>query len=149
MKIRCILILLVFTIFSCNQNKTDETEIITNSISTDTIAVEKPVEQSEVLKEYQNERFRNVTVEKLENNNFRVKGQAQVYEATIKWTVEDGHYVIIDGFTTATVGAPEWGDFEFTFEAKKAEENSALTLILFEESAKDGTQLHSLAISLE
>ena len=149
MKIRHILILLVFTVFSCNKNKTDEIEIITNSISTDTIAVEKPVEKSEVLKEYQNERFRNVTVEKLGNNNFRVKGQTQVYEATIKWTVEDGHYVIIDGFTTATIGAPEWGDFEFTFEAKKAEENSALTLILFEESAKDGTQLHSLAISLE
>lgn len=149
MKIRHILILLVFTIFSCNKNKTDETEIITNSISTDTIAVEKPVEKSEVLKKHQNERFRNVTVEKLKNNNFRVKGEAQVYEATIKWTVEDGHYVIADGFTTATIGAPEWGDFEFTFEAKKAEENSALTLILFEESAKDGTQLHSLAISLE
>ena len=149
MKIRHILILLVFTVFSCNQNKTDETEIITNSISTDTIAVEKPVEKSEVLKEHQNERFRNVTVEKLENNNFRVKGQAQVYEATIKWTVEDGHYIIIDGFTTATIGAPGWGDFEFTFEAKKAEENSSLTLILFEESAKDGSQFHSLAISLE
>ena len=149
MKIRYILILLVFTIFSCNQNKTDETEIITNSISTETIAVEKPVEQSEVLKEHQNERFRIVTVEKLGNNNFRVKGQAQVYEATIKWTVEDGHYIIIDGFTTATIGAPGWGDFEFTFEAKKAEENSSLTLILFEESAKDGSQFHSLAISLE
>ena len=149
MKIRHILILLVFTIFSCNKNKTDETEIITNSISTDTIAVEKPVEKSEVLKKHQNERFRNVTVEKLKNNNFRVKGEAQVYEATIKWTVEDGHYIITDGFTTATIGAPEWGDFDFTFEAKKAEENSALTLILFEESAKDGTQLHSLAISLE
>ena len=149
MKIRHILILLVFAIFSCNKNKTDETEIITNSISTDTMQVEKSIQQSKILKEYQNQRFRNVTVEKLENNNFRVKGQAQVYEATIKWTVEDGHYIIIDGFTTATIGAPGWGDFEFTFEAKKAEENSSLTLILFEESAKDGSQLHSLAISLE
>lgn len=149
MKIKHTLILLLLTIFACNKSKSKQIETSTDAISKDTMQVEKPVKQSEVLKEHQNERFRNVTLEKLENNNFRVKGQTQVYEATIKWTVEDGHYVIIDGFTTATIGAPEWGDFEFTFEAKKAEENSALTLILFEESAKDGTQLHSLAISLE
>ena len=149
MKLKHLLIFLVFTVFACNNKKSTDTEIITNTVSADTIQVEKPIEQSEVLKEYKNERFRKVTLEKLGDNKFRVKGQAQVFEATINWSVEDGHYVIIDGFTTATIGAPEWGDFDFTFEAKKAEQNSALTLILFEESAKDGSQLYTLPISLE
>ena len=149
MKLKHLLIFLVFTIFACNNKKSTETEIITNTVSTDTIQLEKPIQQSELSKEYENERFRKVTMEKLGNNKFRVKGHAQVYEATINWSVEDGHYVIIDGFTTATIGAPEWGDFDFTFEAKKAEQNSALTLILFEESAKDGSQLYTLPISLE
>ena len=127
MKLKHLLIFLVFTIFACNNKKSTDTEIITNTVTADTIQVEKPIEQSEVLKEYKNERFRKVTLEKLGNNKFRVKGQAQVFEATINWSVEDGHYVIIDGFTTATIGAPEWGDFDFTFEAKKAEQNSAQT----------------------
>ena len=149
MKLIHLLILLAFTIFACNNKKSTDTEIITNTVSTDTIQVEKPIEQSEVLKEYKNERFRNVTLEKLGDNKFRVKGQAQVYEATIKWSVEDGHDVIVGGFTTASIGAPEWGDFDFTFEAKKTEQNSALTLILFEESAKDGSQQYTLPISLD
>ena len=149
MKLKHLLIFLVLTVFACNEDKSSENEIITNSLSVDTIQVEKPIEQSEVLKEYKNERFRNVTLEKLGDNKFRVKGQAQVYEATIKWTVEDGHDVIVGGFTTASIGAPEWGDFDFTFEAKKAEQNSALTLILFQESAKDGSQQYTLPISLE
>ena len=149
MKLKHLLIFLVFTIFACNNKKSTDTEIITNTVTADTIQVEKPIEQSEVLKEYKNERFRKVTLEKLGNNKFRVKGQAQVFEATINWSVEDGHYVIIDGFTTATIGAPEWGDFDFTFEAKKAEQNSSMTLVLFEESAKDGSQLYTLPISLE
>ena len=149
MKLKHLLIFLALTVFACNKEKSSETETIINNVSTDTIEVEKPYAQSDFLKEYKNERFRKVTLEKLGDNKFRVKGQAQVFEATINWSVEDGHYVIIDGFTTATIGAPEWGDFDFTFEAKKAEQNAALTLILFEESAKDGSQLYTLPISLE
>ena len=148
MKFRHIFILSVFTVFACNKNKSSETEVITNTVSTDTLLFEKPVEEVDFGKEYKNERFRKVTLEKLGKNKFRVKGQAQVFEATINWSVEDGHYVIIDGFTTASIGSPEWGDFDFTFEAKKGEQNSALTLILFEESAKDGSQQNRLPISL-
>lgn len=149
MKLKHTLILLLLTIFACNKNKSEQIETSTDAISTDTIQVEKPIESSELVKEFKNERFRKVTLEKLGNNKFRVKGQAKVFEATINWSVEDGHYIIIDGFTTATIGAPEWGDFDFTFEAKKAEQNSALTLILFVESAKDGSQQYTLPISLE
>lgn len=149
MKLRHLLLLLVFAIFACNKNKSSETEIITNTVSPDTIQVEKPIEKTEVLKEYKNDRFRKVTVEKLGGDKFRVRGEAQVFEATFNWNVEDGHFILKEGFTTTTMGAPEWGSFDFAFEVKKAEANSSLTLILFERSAKDGSIQHELPISLE
>ena len=149
MRLKHTLILLLLSLFACNKIKFEQTETSDDAISTDTIVVEKPIESSTALKKYKNERFRNVTLKKLGDNKFRVQGQAQVFEANINWSVEDGHKEIKKGFTTATIGAPEWGDFDFTFQAKKAEQNSALTLILFEESAKDGSQLHTLSISLE
>lgn len=149
MKLKHTLLLLSLVIFSCNKTKSEEPDYSKDGILLDTLEVSEPISESEIKKEYDNERFRNVTLEKLDNDKFRVKGQAQLYEATINWSVEDGHDVIKKGFTNATIGAPEWGDFNFTFEAKKAEQNSALTLILFEESAKDGSQLHTLSIPLE
>lgn len=149
MKLRHTLLLLTLALFACNDNKSSETGIDITTISTDTLQVENATEKAEMPNEYSNERFRNVVLEKLGDDKFRVKGQAQVYEATINWSVEDGHNIITDGFTTATIGAPEWGDFDFTFEAKKAEENSVLTLVLFETSAEDGSQKHSLPISLQ
>jgi hypothetical protein len=47
------------------------------------------------------------------------------------------------GFTTTDAGAPEWGNFDFTIDIEKRE-SSTLTLILFEESAKDGSRNYEL-----
>ena len=46
-------------------------------------------------------------------------------------------------------GAPEWGKFNFILHAPKKRENSTLTLILFEISAKDGSRQHELPIALK
>ena len=45
-------------------------------------------------------------------------------------------------------GAPEWGDFDFTIIVQKKRENSKLTLVLFESSAKDGSRQDELPIVL-
>ncbi len=45
-------------------------------------------------------------------------------------------------------GAPEWGKFEFTIDAKKKREISTLILILFESSAMDGSRQYELPIVL-
>lgn len=150
MKTIPIFCLLLFVFISCNDKKSETPKIETTS-TTESIQTEKVSEAQEQpeLKEYKNDRFRQVNLEKLEDNKFRVRGQAQVFEATINWNVEDGHYILKEGFTTATMGAPEWGNFDFTLPVKKADENSSLNLILFEESAKDGSHQHELMISLE
>lgn len=99
-------------------------------------------------KTYSNERFKDVSIENLGENKFRITGQAQVFEATLNWIVEDGHQEIMKGFQTADTGAPEWGKFDFTIEAIKKQENSTLTLYLFEISAKDGSRQHELPLLL-
>ena len=99
-------------------------------------------------KSYSNERFKNVTVRDLGNNEFLIEGQAQVFEASFSWIVEDGHEEIMQGYNTTDAGAPAWGNFSFTISAKKKRANSTLHLVLFEASAKDGSRQHQLPIPL-
>jgi hypothetical protein len=61
--------------------------------------------------------------------------------------IEDGHDEVRAGFQTTDAGAPEWGNFDFTIAVQK-NENSKLTLVLFESSAKDGSRQHELPIVL-
>ena len=99
-------------------------------------------------KKYSNARFREVTVEKIAENKFRVKGEAQIFEANFSWMVEDGHNELKSGFEQTDAGAPAWGKFDFTFEVSKSDKNTSLTLVLFETSAEDGSPQHQLPIPL-
>lgn len=94
--------------------------------------------------------FRNVSVTG-SRGNYVVTGEARVFEATIQYEVEDGHFLLQQGFVTASEGAPGWG--AFTIDIRIPEEslpaNGTLMLILFEESAKDGSRLHETPVLLE
>lgn len=98
---------------------------------------------------YSNERFRNVRVEVINDSSFRVQGEAQIFEARFGWVVEDGHNELANGFESTDAGAPSWGDFSFTVRVEKRQLNSTLHLILFENSAKDGSRQHSLPVPLQ
>ena len=150
MKIKAAFLVLVFLVISCNNKKEENMNNDEIQVSVDTIQLEDPkVVDNESVKEFSNDRFRKVVVEKLEGNKFRIQGEAQVFEATVNWSVEDGHNVYDEGFTTATIGAPDWGKFDFTFKIKKAEDIEVLNLILYEISAKDGNQTHVLLVPLK
>ena len=95
-----------------------------------------------------NERFKSVTVEKLGKSKFRIRGQAQIFEANFGWIVEDGHRELESGNAMTDAGAPAWGDFDFVIEAEEKAENSSMTLILFEASPKDGSRQYELPIVL-
>jgi hypothetical protein len=97
---------------------------------------------------YSNKRFRNVTVERIGEDEFVVKGQGQIFEANFGWVVEDGHEELKKGNQMTDAGAPEWGNFEFKIRGHKKRANSTLTLILFEVSAKDGSRQYELPITL-
>lgn len=92
--------------------------------------------------------FRNIKVTKTGENKYHVTGQARVFEANVSYVVEDGHTELLKGFTMADMGGPEWGNFTFDLEVKKAKLNSTLTLIIFESSPKDGSRQHENFITL-
>ncbi len=83
--------------------------------------------------------------------NYVITGEAQVFEATIQYEVEDGHFLFLKDFTTASAGAPAWGTFSINIHIPEESlpENGTLMLILFEESAYDGSRIHELPIVLE
>lgn len=73
--------------------------------------------------------------------HYQITGKARVWEATVHDRIKEGNKVIAKGFTTASVGAPEWGDFSFDFTIPKTKHKKR-TLELFEESMVDGSDLH-------
>ncbi|WP_069999014.1 Gmad2 immunoglobulin-like domain-containing protein [Cellulosilyticum sp. I15G10I2] len=74
-----------------------------------------------------------------------VRGLARVYEGTIRYEFEDGHYILDEGFATASAAAPEWGEFEIIIKFDEVANYSG-TVILFEESAQDGSRINQLQI---
>lgn len=146
MKWMTLLLILLFA--ACNEKEKiagDAQEIVTTR---DSVPPEKAAAPPTTVKKYANERFRNVTVEQVNAGEFRAKGEGQIFEASFSWVVEDGHNELKQGHEMTDAGAPEWGRFDFTLEVAKNRENSTLTLILFEISAKDGHRQHELPIAL-
>ncbi len=75
-------------------------------------------------------------------------GYARVFEAQLSYSLEDGHNVLASGSVTADKGAPEWGRFEL--DVTFAQPTSpGLTLVLFDESPKDGSVVYEAVIPLE
>lgn len=140
-------IIFSFLCIACNTNEREPEKdpgtdnVIETGNSKDSI----PVPENKI---YANQRFRNVSVKRIAEHTFEVSGQAQIFEATLSWVVEDGHNELKKGFTTTSAGAPEWGDFTFNVEVTKTRPNSTLHLIIFESSAKDGSRQYELPIFL-
>lgn len=116
---------------------------------TDTVIVHDTVYVTDPhLKKHSNERFKDVTVERVGEHKFIIKGRAQVFEATFGWVVEDGHEELKKGFEMTDAGAPEFGNFAFIIDVAKKRTNSTLHIVLFEESAKDGSRQYELPVLL-
>jgi hypothetical protein len=156
-------LLLVLVLIACNDaGQKNETEGKTDTLNANETTIKKePVQKTEMekpvsqapdrevsLKIYANQRFKEVTVEKIGNHKFLIKGKGQIFEASFSWVVEDGHKEIKKGFEMTDAGAPEWGNFSFTIDVAKEHPNSTLHLILFEASAKDGSRQYELPILL-
>jgi hypothetical protein len=118
------------------------------SPATDMAMLPEAATDTATPKVYNNKRFRNVRVEKTGEHSYRVTGEAQVFEATFSWVVEDGHNELKQGHEQTDAGAPEWGNFSFTVTVSKKTSNSTMMLILFEASAKDGSRQYELPMVL-
>ena len=143
-----IIFLFCILITSCNKKEKTAEETQESVRTSDTVQLKKAPSSLTSLKDYSNKRFRNVTVEKGNGNQYRIKGEGQIFEASFNWIIEDGHNELKKGYEMTDAGAPEWGKFDFTIDIVKNRENSTLTLILFESSAEDGSRQHELPIVL-
>jgi hypothetical protein len=144
-------LLLLVILVACNNNDPEgrTSQIDTTTTQADTLQVEREVKTDvPERRTYSNERFRDVTVERIGQDSFVIRGQGQIFEANFGWVVEDGHYQLKEGFQMTDAGAPEWGRFEFGIRVQKERKNSTVTLFLFETSAKDGSRQHVLPITL-
>lgn len=152
---------------SCNdngQNTTVNSDTITTITPPDTSSfLAPPVDTTKTVntdtqnpkpdpgpqpKVYANKRFKDVTVERVGENKFRIRGKGQIFEASFSWVIEDGHEELKKGYEMTDAGAPEWGNFDFTVEAVKKRPNSTLHLVIYEVSAKDGSRQYELPIKL-
>jgi hypothetical protein len=144
----------VLIVVACNNSEPKNGPAIVDTLKTipDTTQVvidSQPEPVRPVAQTYDNKRFKDVRVEKIGRNKFRVYGQGQIFEANFGWVVEDGHEELKKGFQMTDAGAPEWGNFDFTIEVEKKRKNSTLTLILFETSAMDGSRQYELPVTLQ
>lgn len=64
---------------------------------------------------------------------FEVSGEAEVFEANVRWELRAGTDVVDEGFTTAE-SAYEMAPYAFTVEAEPGD----YTLVVFEEDVSDG-----------
>jgi len=147
------ILLSVIFFVACNTNEEKTTTTKTDTIETNTktpVVIPEEIQKDSLPapKTYSNKRFKDVRVERVGKDSFLIRGQGQIFEASFNWIVEDGHEELQKGFQMTDAGAPEWGKFEFSIHAQKKRENSTLTLILFESSAKDGSRQHELPIAL-
>ncbi|HMK03461.1 MAG TPA: Gmad2 immunoglobulin-like domain-containing protein [Ferruginibacter sp.] len=148
-----ILLSVIIIVGACNasEEKSTTTAIDTLATTSKKSVIEKDEEPKSILpplKIYSNKRFKDVIVERIGRDSFRVRGQGQIFEANFNWIIEDGHEELKKGFQMTDAGAPEWGKFDFIIHAPKKRAQSTLTLILFESSAKDGSRQHELPIML-
>ncbi|MCR8845233.1 Gmad2 immunoglobulin-like domain-containing protein [Paenibacillus sp. SC116] len=79
-----------------------------------------------------------------------VKGEARVHEGTYNYAVKQGGKVIAQGFSTASIGAPEWGQVKQTISIPKSKVfgKEALTLELFEVDMESGKAVNKLIMPI-
>lgn len=132
-----------------NQDENSDTEIEQDFIkpSTPKEDVDSEPERDEIVIE--NEAFKiyepapNVSLQ----DETVVRGLARVFEGTVQYALEDGHYIYDKGFTTANNGGPEWGEFEIVIDLEDVVDGE-YRVVLFEYSAKDNSVIHELIIPI-
>jgi hypothetical protein len=97
---------------------------------------------------FTNQRFRDVTISKIDTGKYDIRGKAQMFEADFGWAVNRDGKEIQSGYGLTDAGAPAWGNFQLTIVLEEKDLSAPSTLILFESSAKDGSRQHQLEIEL-
>lgn len=121
------------------ENETDQEENNEEEQTDDTDTEPKVVLENDAFRIYE------PTPNAVVGNEFTVRGEAKVSEAMVMYEFEDGHNILDEGNVMASQGAPEWGEFEITIKFDEVAYDTG-TVILYEESQKDGSRVNQLYI---
>lgn len=81
-------------------------------------------------------------------DKFKLRGNANVFEGTVSYEIirDPTQPPLLKGFTTATCGTGCRGTFGTTIKLGTKVPEGSYTLMVFEASAKDGSQLHAVPV---
>lgn len=80
------------------------------------------------------------------NGGVHTSGVARVFEATVNYALETkSGKVLEEGFTTASIGGPKWGKYDF--EVYRIP-NKAYYIVIFTTSARDGSRQNEIKLKL-
>jgi hypothetical protein len=125
-------------------------KVTPGSIKSENLVVTENLTLQSGLADLKNNSFRNIHFTGTDGE-YKVSGEARVFEASFAYLVTDGHEVFVEQHAQTAEGAPAWAPF--SFEIKIPEEdlpiNGTLMLELFYYSPKDGEKTDVLAVPLE
>lgn len=78
-------------------------------------------------------------------DSLRVTGKARVFEGSFQMILEDGHRVLAEKVMQVE-GAPAWSQFDVELLLEETPSSPNGTLLLYEESAKDGSEVNRIVI---
>ncbi|KAA0546492.1 hypothetical protein FZW96_14695 [Bacillus sp. BGMRC 2118] len=108
-------------------------------------------ESSSDSEQQENSAFRNMKVSG-KDGQYKITGEARVFEATFFYTVEDGHEVLIpETVVQAKEGAPSWSQFELNLSIPKDKlpKNGTITAQIYERSANDDSIVNRVNLALQ
>jgi hypothetical protein len=141
-----------------NSAISDSTNLIDTTTTIDSFVMEttpdgtiiqEPVDTLAPVKDtvFSNKRFKDVRVQKIAADKYRVTGKGQIFESTFGWVLQDGNNELQSGNAMTDNGAPAWGNFDFVVTVKK-KTLAPLRLLIYETSANDGSRQFQLFIPL-
>jgi Immunoglobulin-like domain of bacterial spore germination len=112
--------------------------------------ISMPLSVNTSIKGKNNEKFRNLSVTP-SLISYSLKGEARMHEGSYHYAVKQGDNAIVTGYSTASMGAPDWGKFDQTvaIPGSKLTGGQPLTLELFGIDEENGKAVHMKTVKLD
>ncbi|MCM3719085.1 BsuPI-related putative proteinase inhibitor [Fictibacillus phosphorivorans] len=125
-------------------------KVTPGSIKTEKLVITDNLTLQSGMGDLKNNSFRNIHFTGTDGE-YKVSGEARVFEASFAYLVTDGHEVLVENHAQTAEGAPAWAPFSIEIEIPEDDLpiNGTLMLELFYYSPKDGEKTDVLAVPLE
>jgi hypothetical protein len=126
------------------------TKISPGSINTEKLSMNETLTLHSQSEKLENNSFRKIHFTG-SDGNYKVSGEARVFEAVFAYTVTDGHTVYEEQHTKVAEGAPAWAPFSLNIHVPEEDLpiNGTLILELYYFSPKDGEKTDVIAVPLQ